>query len=150
MTIDIIPLDINESEKFFKLEAKAFNMKYHDDDKYYTSQLVWHQYVYKAVNSDGDIMGGLVGMKTIFHNYIITSMFVNTEYRNQGIGKKLVNHFIEHVDQDIILVVRDDDITFLEKFYKSLGFEYMSNLDYYGDGITRYLMIKHIKSHYKS
>ncbi len=73
---------------------------------------------------DGEIVGAVVTNKTGMSDYIPENILVyiatHSDYRGQGIGKKLMNYAIENSTGDIALhVEKDNPARFL---YEKLGF----------------------------
>jgi glutathione synthase/RimK-type ligase-like ATP-grasp enzyme/ribosomal protein S18 acetylase RimI-like enzyme len=81
----------------------------------------------------------IVGYSIIFHyknSNRIYSIAIDQSYRNQGIGRALMNYMIESVRQNRILILSlEADATNISliKFYDSFGFKVVRELkDYYG------------------
>ncbi|MBU2515114.1 GNAT family N-acetyltransferase [bacterium] len=81
---------------------------------------------------DGKIIGGILcghdGRKGFIYHAV-----VKKNYRNRGIGKKLVENVIKSLKEENItkigVLVNSDNISG-NNFWKSLGFEYFDNLKY--------------------
>ena len=62
-----------------------------------------------------------VDNKTIYLSYLV----VNEEYRNQGIGTKMINHarqISKNEGYSYVILKVDNDNTKAERLYKELGF----------------------------
>ena len=80
----------------------------------------------------GNIIGGILcghdGRKGFIYHVV-----VNENYRDRGIGKKLVEHVINSLKEEkitkISVLVNSDNISGND-FWESLGFEYFNDLKY--------------------
>ena len=74
---------------------------------------------------DGELVGAVVmnntGMGGYIPENILVYVAVNSKFRNQGIGGKLVKHVIENCKGDIKLHVEYDNPA--KKLYERIGFE---------------------------
>lgn len=81
-------------------------------------------FIVLAQNDDAQIVGAVIvnvtGMSGYIPENILVYIAVNREYRGKGIGKKLMEHTIEHADGDIALHVEPQNPA---KFlYEKYGF----------------------------
>ncbi|MBY8999518.1 MAG: ribosomal protein S18-alanine N-acetyltransferase [Candidatus Heimdallarchaeota archaeon] len=100
-----------------------------------------------VMEQDGKMVGFLIGGYTpVPRQAHILSFAILDEYRGKGLGKELLNHFLNRVDildfSSVKLEVNIDNQRAIE-LYESLGFRIESRIrKYYQDNSDAYLMIK--------
>lgn len=88
---------------------------------------------------------GFLIYQLLYENAEIIYIFVEEEYRNNGIGKELLNKMLENKKiKNITLEVKIDN-KFAILLYNSLGFKTVSVRKGYYDGVDAYLMLKEVK-----
>lgn len=122
--------------ELFKLEKSSFDPTLMTDwplsqaGKKYFEDLINNEYV--IVATDNEIVIGYLaasinekGSYSLVQYGEINNMFVDKQYRGQGIGKTLIDHFKEYcTDKGIqnLKVVASFKNKDAQKFYKKLGF----------------------------
>ena len=88
---------------------------------------------------------GFLIYQLLYENAEIIYIFVEEEYRNNGIGKELLNKMLENKKiKNITLEVKIDN-KFAILLYNSLGFNVVSTRKGYYNGADAYLMLKEVK-----
>ena len=114
-------------------------MHHYTLDMYLESD-VYLMYLYEEEN----IIKGFIICNHLFENLEILLLFVKEEYRNLGIGKKLVE-FLYNIGEDkISLEVSVENMPALH-LYKKLGFREIGTRKKYYKGIDALIMEKKIK-----
>ena len=104
--------------------------------------------LFVALNDHEDCLGFLYFMpKGVFGSYpYLHIIAVKNEYRNLGIGKRLIRYFEENssdYSSTKYFLTVDDFNPQARKLYESLGYQCVGELkDFYKDGITSYIMMK--------
>lgn len=120
MNITIRKANIDDLECIQKLNSKLFEKEYREFDdslkvswpfekegeNYFRDVIDNHYTIVAIVNEN--VVGYLAGSLNIQNSYNTTSiaeldnMFIEEEYRNQGIGKSLIQNFIEYCNKNNI------------------------------------------------
>lgn len=100
-----------------------------------------------AIYTDKSIIG-IISYSIIYERGEINYLITLSEYRNQGIGGKLIEYAIQDIKNNkcksISLEVKEENIEAI-KLYLKYGFKIKANREnYYGDS-TAHLMIKEIE-----
>ncbi len=125
-------------EKYFTDEEKAYNGVY---------EFVEAGTLLVALDKDNTCVGFMGYIpKGAFHSFpYLHIIAIKEEYRNKGIGKKMMNHFEEMMfinSSKIFLVVADFNPK-AKLFYEKLGYKEVGAIpDLYREGITEYFMMK--------
>ncbi len=141
MNIDIVEATLSDLNALSSLEEQVFDhLRYHTISKKQYRYLLTKGkcHIYKAV-SDGELVGSVV----VFHRKSsafarLYSLAVDSAYRGQSIGRKLVEHVADMMRQKgckgLLCEMRADDNRLLD-FYQNLGFKITGKLpNYYADG----------------
>lgn len=119
-------------------------------DKYESSQGVQCNFAQfsVAVKEDENIIGALTGY-TAFSEIYIDDLLVLSEYRNQGIGRKLLRYMEEHFqDQNFTNINLVTNEFQAPEFYKKCGYtlEFVRRNPKFPK-FTKYFFIKWLKLH---
>ncbi len=109
-------------------------------------QLVYVTYT----QSEYKTVGYILGYVDTDNNVCLSALGILKEFRSQGIGRKLINQFLENVrdhvkvrnidSQSVYLHVKIDNTNAI-KLYKSIGFKIIELIpNYYSDNSDAYLM----------
>ncbi len=141
--IEILRAGKDDAREFYKLEAKCFEMEEDNEDTmYYWVPILSYQCCLQAV-LDGRIVGGLVSMPTFEGKWYLNSLFVDPEYRRQGIADKLMAKMKELATQDAMVLDVKTDRPYLVKFYERHGFRLDKlSTDHYYDDSDRLIMVR--------
>lgn len=127
MIREMIDTDLFEVNKLLQI----FNVEY--SDKEFRKVLVYEE--------NKKVLGVLVYL-IIYDRAEIEYIVVKDEYKNKGIGSKLLS-FIENNIKNITLEVRESNTTAIS-FYKKNGYEIVSTRHNYYKDEDGYLMIKNL------
>ena len=127
MIREMIDTDLFEVNKLLQI----FNVEY--SDKEFRKVLVYEE--------NKKVLGVLVYL-IIYDRAEIEYIVVKDEYKNKGIGSKLLS-FIENNIKNITLEVRESNTTAIS-FYKKNGYEIVSTSHNYYKDEDGYLMIKNL------
>ena len=94
----------------------------------------------KGYYIDNNIVGVIV-YEDIYNRFEVDYIVVDSKYRRQGIGKKLLENLINLNPDNITLEVREDNIEAIN-LYKKMGFEIVSKREKYYGNIDGLLMIR--------
>ena len=120
--------EINNQDrlKIYKIIEEEFNVKYKNDNVF------THWYIYELNNE----IIGFINFDVIYENSEIQYIYVDKNYRKQGIATTLLQKMFDNLDKEvknISLEVRNDNIEAIE-FYKKNGFKEVAVREkYYGD-----------------
>ncbi|WP_432204530.1 GNAT family N-acetyltransferase [Cetobacterium somerae] len=124
-------------EKLSVIEEKIFPESFYS---YETLKNMSLDKNYKILIFDEDIKGYLI-LHDSYDIYEIMKIAVKQEYRNQKIGKKLLDYYIENFDKNLFLEVRENN-QIARKFYENLGFlQVGKRKNYYNNGENAILML---------
>ena len=84
---------------------------------------------------------GVIVYEDIYNRFEIDYIVVDSKYRRQGIGEKLIKNIIDLNPDNITLEVREDNIAAIN-LYKKMGFEVVSKREKYYGNIDGLLMIR--------
>lgn len=104
-----------------------------------------------ALNNEGNCLGFLwYIINGAFHSFpYLHIIAVKDEFRNQGIGNKLLVYFEKVISKDkskVFLVVADFNPK-AKRLYENIGYKEVGIIpNLYKSGVTEYLMMKNIKT----
>ena len=142
--------DIGDIQLLFRKMFEIYHVDqnieypYTDSGRSYLKYCVQHQIALVAKDNEvtvGFITGGIedtLPFKTYRQHGHIHNLFVLEEYRRQGIGKRLIQRFIQVcMESDVHRIITDsDDIEALRHFYASIGFS-ITSVNYELDSSNR-------------
>ena len=131
LSLDALYDILNLRLKIFVVEQ---NCVYLDTD--YLDQISEHVSYY--VNNQLVAYVRIIPISTQNENIVIGRVVCNHEFRNQGIGKKIMQHAIDYIGPHTIKIGAQ---LYLKNFYESLGFQQISE-EYDLDGIPHIDMKK--------
>lgn len=141
----------NETQLDFLKQMEEIYLEEHDD---YLEPNFISLCVTFGIIIDGKIIGFIMIAKT-GNIMLIVEIFVKTEYRGQGIGKKLMEHVLNlYKDMEFTLHVSVLNLIAFEMYLKYDFIVIYTIENYYGDkgiepytkeGVNAYHMIRHIK-----
>ena len=139
MIRDIILKDIDQIISIGKLYDNNFN-NYYNLKEYINNNI----YILKCYEEDNIIKGFIIATK-LYENIEILLIYVLKEYRNQGIGTKLIKSLENYNDiQNIILEVSKENNIAIT-LYSKLGFKKVDLRKKYYNGIDAYVLKKVVK-----
>lgn len=99
--------------------------------------------------SDGQIVGYILGYIKSDRSGSIKILAVDPDYRRQGIGQKLINAALEKMKksgcEEVFLKLRTNNST-ADNFYQEIGFERDKTLKgYFSNGDDAYIMRKNLR-----
>lgn len=92
---------------------------------------------------------GYIYYSDIYDRVEINQFEVKKEYRNQGIGNKLLHEFTKSVEKSTTLEVREDNLNAIH-LYEKYGFKKKAKRDGYYQGIDGILMLREINNKEKT
>lgn len=136
---EIRPVELSDTARFLRLEARCFGMRYSANTLYYWRPILDYCWAFKAVHRH-KIVGGVIAMPTRQGLLYINSLFVHPQMRRLGIGSKLLDVILELPSSGFILDVKSDKMTLI-KMYRRCGFKVTKKVrNYYLDGTERTIM----------
>ncbi len=125
-------LTINDSENYLRL-GKVLNNNF---NSLFNLDSILNNDNEKIIGYyDNDKLVGFIHISISFEVYDIVNIVVDSDYRNKGIGTKLLNYVIDNnlECKKLMLEVRENNNNAI-KFYKDNGFELINvRKNYYGD-----------------
>jgi len=141
-------MEIDDLQRIVELEKQLFTSSWHFDDFVY--ELMENQFSYNFVYERDNFIVGYVGVWIMYEQSQITTIGVDNNYQQQGIGRTMMNEVIDFaVSQKcevMSLEVRVSNQKAIS-LYQSLGFETQAiRHDYYQDNHEdAYLMVKRLE-----
>ena len=128
--------DIGDIQLLFRKMFEIYHVDQNIDYPYtesgisYLVHCIQHQIALIAKDNGvtvGFITGGIedaLPFKTYQQHGHIHNLFVLEAYRRQGIGKRLIQHFLQRCEENGVrrIITDSDDIESLRRFYASIGF----------------------------
>ena len=102
---------------------QAMNNIFDDFEKEINVNIEYEEFYYEATDN-GKIIGGIIGWRN-FNEIYIEEMCVDKNYRNQGIGKKLLEIVEKEIGNDSCdyINLATNEFQNAVEFYKKCGFE---------------------------
>jgi len=127
MNIEIKKIDLKDKDEILNLYQKAEWVKQDETNLEWLSVLIQTSFCFVKIVSHNKIIGmGRVITDKVSDAYI-QDLFILEEYRNKGLGKKLVNYLVDYIKKNninwIALIAEPGSAN----FYKSIGFNEMQN-----------------------
>ncbi|MBC3860957.1 GNAT family N-acetyltransferase [Undibacterium jejuense] len=95
-----------------------------------------------ARNNSGQLMAGVSG-RTIYRQFLIEVMWVDSEVRRTGLGRRLMELAESEAKKRGCIAAQVDTLSFQgPTFYAKLGFEVAGKVDGFPDGHDRYFLLK--------
>lgn len=120
--MDIVKMDADNVAAVAQIEAECFSKPWSED---MLKSELHNPNSYFIVAKLNDKILGYAGMNTVLDEAYITNIAVFKEYRNNGVGKALINNLIKYVtDNDfsfITLEVRESNVAAIG-LYNLFGF----------------------------
>jgi ribosomal protein S18 acetylase RimI-like enzyme len=102
------------------------------------------EFVFSVQSKTGEFVGGLLGF-THFNHFFVSAIFVDQEFRREGIGRELIRRAealaLEHGCDNIYLDTFDFQAP---GFYKKLGFKVFGTLNDYPAGHQRVYLVRRL------
>lgn len=100
-----------------------------------------------GIQSDGQLIAGLNGYMTAFKILYIDTVFVQEEYRRQGVGKELLEEAEKRAKSLGANMIRLDTFDWQgREFYKKLGYEEVGGYSNNEDGFSEYFFVKRLST----
>ena len=125
-------IDIKDSDSFYKL-GKELNDNF--NNLYNLDELLKSKYDFIYGYYIDDNLVGFIHINKLYENMDIVNIVVSKEYRNKGIGTKLLNYTVDNYKDinNIMLEVRESNNTAID-FYKKNNFKIINvRKKYYGN-----------------
>jgi ribosomal-protein-alanine N-acetyltransferase len=125
-------IDIKDSDYFYKL-GKELNNNF--NNLYNLDELLKSKYDFIYGYYIDDNLVGFIHINKLYENMDIVNIVVSKEYRNKGIGTKLLNYTVDNYKDinNIMLEVRESNNTAID-FYKKNNFKIINvRKKYYGN-----------------
>ena len=98
-----------------------------------------------GIQSDGKLIAGLNGYMTAFKILYIDTVFVQEEYRRQGVGTELIKEAEKRAKALGANIIRLDTFNWQgREFYKKLGYEEVGGYSSAEDGFSEHFFMKRI------
>jgi GNAT superfamily N-acetyltransferase len=102
------------------------------------------EFVFSVHSKTGEFVGGLLGF-THFNHFFVSAIFVDQEFRSEGIGRELIRRAealaLEHACDNIYLDTFDFQAP---GFYENLGFKLFATLNDYPAGHQRFYFVRRL------
>lgn len=99
-----------------------------------------------GVKIDGKLVAGLLGCTTLFHILYVETVWVDKDYRRQGLGAALLAELERRAADMGVNLIRLDTFDWQGyEFYKSCGYEEVGSYTEPRDGYSEYFFIKRLK-----
>lgn len=135
---DITIIDLNE-EQVEVLEARLNEF----DEKYISYRLDGSIHIGARIGDT--IVGGIDACMTAFKILYVSTVFVEENYRQQGIGRQLMNELEKRAVVLGANMIRLDTFDWQGKdFYISLGYEQVGFYENPKDGFSEYFFLKRL------
>ena len=147
---DVITIETytpNESKNVFSI-AKQSGLEPFEIDELEDLYKDWPEGHFIARNSSGIIIGFLIGKKYNTYCSRAYMLAINSGYRNQGIGKRLMDAFEELSKKEfkfVVLEVRESNIGAYRFYVRNGYFEKEKLESFYINGESAIRMIKEIR-----
>ena len=100
-----------------------------------------------GIESDGELIAGLNGYMTAFKIFYIDTVFVEEEYRRQGVGTELLKEAEKRAKALGANMIRLDTFNWQgREFYKKLGYEEVGQYASPEDGFSEHFFVKRLNS----
>lgn len=128
-----------EDAPYIQQKLIEYNMQYlSDKDKEFDNEDI----SITVKNEEGNILGGLTG-NTKLHCLFIQYLWVDDNFRGEGIGAKLLKKAEELAVEKGCRMVRVDTFSFqAPEFYQKQGYEVYGKVDDFPEGCTHYMLLK--------
>lgn len=131
---------LNEDDIDYIIEQmRYFNVEYKPDD------IINHPFNKYLIYRDNNKQIGFIEYALYYDRIELNYIYVNCDYCNKGIGKKLLEFLIKMYDnkkvQNITLEVLENNYPAI-RLYEKLGFKYVSKRKNYCNGVDAMLMIR--------
>ena len=98
-----------------------------------------------GIEVDGRLIAGLNGCMTAYRIFYIDTVFVEEEYRRQGVGTELLREAEKRAEALGANLIRLDTFNWQgREFYKKLGYEEAGGYSSAEDGFSEYFFVKRI------
>lgn len=98
-----------------------------------------------GIQSDGKLIAGLNGYMTAFKILYIDTIFVEEEYRRQGVGTELLKEAEKRAKALGANLIRLDTFNWQgREFYKKLGYEEVGEYSSPEDGFSEHFFVKRL------
>ena len=98
-----------------------------------------------GIEDDGRLIAGLDACMTAFKILYVSTVFVDQEYRREGIGARLIREMEKRAIAMGVNTVRLDTFNWQGKeFYEALGYQCVGHYDNHEDGYSEYFYLKRI------
>ena len=98
-----------------------------------------------GVEEDGRLIAGLDACITAFRILYVSTVFVDQEYRRQGIGARLIREMEKRAAAMGVNTIRLDTFNWQGKeFYEAMGYRCVGHYDHEEDGYSEYFFLKRI------
>ena len=98
-----------------------------------------------GIESDGRLIAGLNGCMTAYRIFYIDTVFVEEEYRRQGVGTALLKEAEKRARALGANMIRLDTFDWQgREFYKKLGYEEVGGYSSAEDGFSEYFFVKRL------
>ena len=100
-----------------------------------------------GIEADGELIAGLNGCMTAYKIFYIDTVFVEEEYRRQGVGTELLKEAEKRAEELGANLIRLDTFNWQgREFYKKLGYEEVGEYTSPEDGFSEHFFVKRLGS----
>ncbi len=101
--------------------------------------------IHIGAEEDGKLIAGLDACITAFKILYVSTVFVDEEYRRQGIGARLIREMEKRAVAMGVNTIRLDTFNWQGKdFYEALGYTLVGHYDNEADGYSEYFFLKRL------
>jgi GNAT superfamily N-acetyltransferase len=104
------------------------------------------EFAFSVHSETGEFIGGLLGF-THWNHFFVSSVFVDQQFRREGIGRELLKR------AEALALEQGCDVIYLDTFdyqapgfYEKLGFKVFAKLEDYPTGHQRFYLVKRLRS----
>lgn len=136
MKYKIVDLNKEQTQEIDE-QLEDFNVKYIGFEKEGSASV--------GIIDNGKLIAGAFGCMTVYSIFYVETVFVQKEYRNQGIGAELMKKIEEKAKELGANMIRLDTFDWQGKeFYPKLGYQQVGSYESKEDNFSEYFFVKSI------
>lgn len=140
MTNYIVEIATKEQEDYIKTQLDRYNL----ESKPMIQEKAFVPFKY-TISHEGKVIGGVFAYSSHYKIGYIDTLWIAEDYRNNGLGKRLLNQVENDLSDYGCQIVRLETYDFQgPAFYEKCGYQLFGTLDYPNAELTEYFYSKNL------